>query len=131
MWKTKLALILGVIGVAAGVLNPLVNRAKDSAGNAVPVVVADIVGGVVVGGAIWAAIGFGIGALIDRSKRGRVATQPYVPAGAGSPLQQLSPKEAGSFADPFRRFEGRYWDGEQWTSHVSTNGKTYLDDPAT
>ena len=36
---------------------------------------------------------------------------------------------AGWHPDPFRRFELRYWDGAQWTEHVSTKGQTGRDTP--
>ncbi|WP_370288203.1 phospholipid scramblase-related protein [Nocardioides sp.] len=31
--------------------------------------------------------------------------------------------------DPFGRFEQRYWDGEEWTEHVSTDGRADTDPP--
>jgi hypothetical protein len=34
---------------------------------------------------------------------------------------------AGWVRDPFDRFQYRYWDGEQWTAHVSTDGKSEVD----
>jgi len=34
---------------------------------------------------------------------------------------------AGWFPDPRRRYEYRYWDGTQWTDHVSRAGVTYSD----
>lgn len=33
------------------------------------------------------------------------------------------------YADPSGRFEYRYWDGTEWTGHVSTDGKTDWDPP--
>lgn len=40
--------------------------------------------------------------------------------------------DPGWYADPTRRFEHRYWDGEVWTEHVSRNGQASTDpvDPA-
>lgn len=38
--------------------------------------------------------------------------------------------EAGWHPDPYGRFEVRYWDGDKWTDHVSTQG-TQSTDPAT
>jgi uncharacterized protein YxjI len=32
-------------------------------------------------------------------------------------------------ADPFGRFESRYWDGERWTEHVSRAGQALVDPP--
>jgi hypothetical protein len=36
---------------------------------------------------------------------------------------------AGWYADPSSRFELRYWDGGQWTEHVSRSGQQYTDPP--
>jgi predicted enzyme related to lactoylglutathione lyase len=36
---------------------------------------------------------------------------------------------AGWHADPFGRYELRYYDGAQWTEHVSTQGNQYVDQP--
>lgn len=36
---------------------------------------------------------------------------------------------AGWYADPSTRFELRYWDGAQWTEHVSRAGQQYTDPP--
>jgi hypothetical protein len=35
----------------------------------------------------------------------------------------------GWHADPFSRFDHRYWDGERWTEHVATAGRQALDPP--
>ena len=43
------------------------------------------------------------------------------------PQQAASP--AGWFADPLGRHQMRYFDGSQWTEHVSTNGRTGIDPP--
>ncbi len=32
-------------------------------------------------------------------------------------------------ADPYNRFQLRYWDGARWTEHVSNNGVQAIDDP--
>ena len=39
------------------------------------------------------------------------------------------PTTAGWQPDPFRRAEYRWWDGGGWTSHVSTGGQTWQDEP--
>jgi uncharacterized protein YxjI len=39
----------------------------------------------------------------------------------------MSETPAQWYADPYGRFELRYWDGERWTDHVSTNGATSAD----
>ncbi len=36
---------------------------------------------------------------------------------------------AGWYSDPSTRFEMRYWDGAQWTEHVSRAGKQFTDAP--
>lgn len=36
---------------------------------------------------------------------------------------------AGWYADPSGRFELRYWDGHQWTEHVSRDGQQFTDPP--
>ena len=36
---------------------------------------------------------------------------------------------AGWYADPSTRYELRYWDGSQWTEHVSRAGQQYTDPP--
>src|SRR4051812_173165 len=44
-------------------------------------------------------------------------SQPSIPAAPA----------ADWYADPYHRFQLRYWDGEQWTEHVSTNGQQSTD----
>ncbi|MGE5134374.1 MAG: DUF2510 domain-containing protein, partial [Gemmatimonadota bacterium] len=34
---------------------------------------------------------------------------------------------AGWYSDPAQRHQFRYWDGTQWTAHVSTGGVTSVD----
>jgi hypothetical protein len=34
---------------------------------------------------------------------------------------------AGWYADPAERFDYRYWDGHQWTDHVSRKGSAEID----
>lgn len=36
---------------------------------------------------------------------------------------------AGWYADPSSRYELRYWDGGQWTEHVSRGGQQFTDPP--
>jgi uncharacterized protein YxjI len=40
-----------------------------------------------------------------------------------------TPTPAGWFADPFGRHEMRYYDGQQWTEHVSSHGRQAVDAP--
>ena len=51
---------------------------------------------------------------------------------AEEPAQQAaasSAAPAGWYADPSTRYELRYWDGSQWTEHVSRAGQQYTDPP--
>ena len=46
--------------------------------------------------------------------------------------QQVQPEStvpAGWYADPSGRYELRYWDGNQWTEHVSRGGQQSTDPP--
>lgn len=50
----------------------------------------------------------------------------------GPPQQQPqtpSGSPAGWYADPLGRHQLRYYDGSQWTEHVSSNGQTMIDPP--
>jgi len=58
------------------------------------------------------------------------AVEPVVaaePAAEAAPASAAAP--AGWYADPSSRFELRYWDGSQWTEHVSRAGQQYTDPP--
>ncbi len=35
----------------------------------------------------------------------------------------------GWYADPYRRYDQRYWDGSTWTQHASRGGQQFLDAP--
>ena len=35
----------------------------------------------------------------------------------------------GWYADPYRRYDQRYWDGTSWTQHASRGGQQFLDAP--
>ncbi|HEY2271406.1 MAG TPA: phospholipid scramblase-related protein [Jatrophihabitantaceae bacterium] len=41
----------------------------------------------------------------------------------------MTTTQAGWFADPLGRHQLRYFDGSQWTEHVSSNGRTAVDPP--
>ena len=61
-----------------------------------------------------------------------VAATPSAPADAGATGAAASAAgatPAGWYADPSSRFELRYWDGSQWTEHVSRAGQQYTDPP--
>jgi len=53
---------------------------------------------------------------------------PVVSA-VGPPTVPVVPAEVGPrwAADPYGRFQVRYWNGKRWTDHVSTDGVTALD----
>jgi len=46
---------------------------------------------------------------------------------AAAPTAAAAP--AGWYADPSSRYELRYWDGGQWTEHVSRAGQQFTDPP--
>ncbi|PKQ29949.1 MAG: hypothetical protein CVT60_02780 [Actinobacteria bacterium HGW-Actinobacteria-10] len=53
---------------------------------------------------------------------------PAPPVPAMSPMTSAPAlPAAGWLPDPTRRHELRYWDGAQWTEHVSGNGVTGAD----
>jgi hypothetical protein len=59
-----------------------------------------------------------------------VATSQPAPAPAPQPAYTPTPAvPAGWYADPAGRYELRYWDGSQWTEHVSRAGQQYTDPP--
>lgn len=48
----------------------------------------------------------------------------------GQPQQaQQTQQQPGWYADPFGRHEARWWDGTQWTEHVSSHGRQTTDAP--
>lgn len=69
----------------------------------------------------------GIVALVVAVRRNRA--RRLLPAPAAQPVarwgQGTAP--AGWLADPGRRHELRYWDGQQWTEHVSDRGTQGVD----
>ena len=56
------------------------------------------------------------------------ATAPAAQAPAAAPAAQPA-VPANWYADPAGRFELRYWDGSQWTEHVSRGGQQFTDPP--
>ncbi|MEX2627949.1 MAG: DUF2510 domain-containing protein [Ilumatobacteraceae bacterium] len=48
---------------------------------------------------------------------------------AAAEQAQAAAAPAGWYADPAGRYELRYWDGSQWTEHVSRAGQQYTDPP--
>ena len=59
--------------------------------------------------------------------------EPQQQASAAEPQQTqqaaASAAPAGWYADPSSRYELRYWDGTQWTEHVSRSGQQFTDPP--
>jgi hypothetical protein len=65
-------------------------------------------------------------AVVVAARRGRARRQLPAPATqAGTWAQGAAP--AGWFTDPGGRHELRYWDGQQWTEHVSDRGTQAVD----
>ena len=56
------------------------------------------------------------------------ASASAVPA-ASTPAATSAAAPAGWYADPWGRFELRYWDGGRWTEHVSRGGTQHTDPP--
>lgn len=55
--------------------------------------------------------------------------QPQQPPQQPQPQQPPQSAPAGWFADPVGRHELRYYDGRQWTEHVSDRGRVSVDPP--
>jgi len=55
------------------------------------------------------------------------ATPAAATPAAATPSAAAAP--AGWYADPSSRYELRYWDGSQWTEHVSRAGQQFTDPP--
>jgi hypothetical protein len=64
-------------------------------------------------------------AVIVAARRSRARHLQPAPATQGTWAQGAAP--AGWFADPGRRHELRYWDGQRWTEHVSDRGTQAVD----
>jgi len=64
---------------------------------------------------------------------GTATAEPEAPAAPEpEPAPAAAPEStvpAGWYADPSGRFELRYWDGHQWTEHVSRDGQQFTDPP--
>jgi hypothetical protein len=62
------------------------------------------------------------------------ATPAPAPAPAAQPAAAQAPARgtaipANWYPDPSGRYELRYWDGSQWTEHVSRGGQQFVDPP--
>jgi hypothetical protein len=62
------------------------------------------------------------GAGVDTGASAGVAAQSTAASTAAA-------APAGWYADPSSRYELRYWDGSQWTEHVSRAGQQFTDPP--
>jgi hypothetical protein len=71
----------------------------------------------------WAA---GIGAA-ETAAETPAASEPASEPAAAAASAAAAP--AGWYADPSSRYELRYWDGGQWTEHVSRAGQQFTDPP--
>lgn len=117
---TKIALAVAAVGALA----PLAARVGDEDGAVDGFILVDMA----MNGAIWFGLAMLVGWLVSKVRKSPAApASPSAPLGGSPPVnlesQALTP---GWYADPFQRFELRYWDGE-WTSHVSSHGRTYSD----
>jgi hypothetical protein len=61
----------------------------------------------------------------DSGERTTPATEPSPDSGATGQPQAVSPP--AWHPDPSGRFQFRWWDGSEWTSHVATNGQVMID----
>ena len=64
---------------------------------------------------------------------GMAPGQPFAPSAHGNGYggaPSYAATTAQWAADPYHRYELRYFDGARWTDHVSTNGSTSIDNPA-
>lgn len=57
------------------------------------------------------------------------ASQPSVSAATAAASTSSSGTPAGWYHDPSGRYELRYWNGSEWTEHVSRAGQQYTDPP--
>lgn len=76
-----------------------------------------------------------IAAAADDEVATTAAAEPAAAAAATTQQVQqtqaaaASAAPAGWYADPSSRYELRYWDGTQWTEHVSRGGQQFTDPP--
>src|SRR4051812_8183553 len=57
------------------------------------------------------------------------AAAAATPAATAAAAPSAAAAPAGWYADPSSRYELRYWDGSQWTEHVSRAGQQFTDPP--
>lgn len=61
------------------------------------------------------------------SDQGRQAVDPYAPAALETPAPTEPAAVPAWLADPTGRHEYRYWDGDEWSEHVSDEGLQAVD----
>ena len=74
----------------------------------------------------------GAAAVGTTAAQGPPAEPQAMPVQEPVQQEQVQPEStvpAGWYADPSGRYELRYWDGNQWTEHVSRAGQQYTDPP--
>ena len=78
-------------------------------------------------GALVLSLAGAVVAVVVAVRRNRA--RRMLPAAAAQPAGNWGqgPAAAGWFADPGRRHELRYWDGQRWTEHVSDRGTQGVD----
>ena len=70
----------------------------------------------------------GVRPAFERSHAMTVPQYAAAPNGFGMPPMAAT-FPPGWFADPWRRFHLRWWDGSTWTAHVANDGHTGYDPP--
>ena len=78
-------------------------------------------------GALVLSLAGAVVAVVVAVRRNRA--RRMLPAAVAQPAGSWGqgPVAAGWFADPGRRHELRYWDGQRWTEHVSDRGTQGVD----
>ncbi len=76
------------------------------------------------GGDGWASSEASAAAEPAAAAMGATAAEP-----AAETASTAGAAPAGWYADPSSRYELRYWDGSQWTEHVSRAGQQFTDPP--
>ena len=122
-------------GTSSGT-TPVPNTGYDTAATTEPSAPTTDVGassGYDTGEPATAATGYDAGATSEPAA-GESAAGAGTEAASASTAEQATPATAsaapaGWYADPSGRYELRYWDGNQWTEHVSRAGQQYTDPP--
>jgi hypothetical protein len=78
-------------------------------------------------GTLILVLGGAVLAVVVAVRRNRARRLLPAPAAQPVPMWGQATGPAGWFADPGRRHELRYWDGQRWTEHVSDRGIQAVD----